>query len=286
LSRSAETSPTAPWQRMLRHPERIPTLWGCWLPTCPASRPLLQCHRTCHPYVQNHFLTGLWGTSKNFTLHLWDRLLPQALISLNLLRQSPLNLKLSAHAQLNGFFDYNRSPIGRSSTRVQAYGMPSNRTSWSTHACSNGWYTGPALNCYTAQWGGTWGGAVRHPTYAVCVYAAHWLFLSTLRLIYPFFCVTPPVCVIWANLFPISHFSFQMILPSFLINFAVSGISPFFVCATSSLSPLSSYRCQSHHWLLPSLFLSVKFTCHFFPPAVDGITLSFLSPLSVCYRLD
>ena len=43
-------------------------------------------------------------------LHLWDRLLPQALLTLNLLRGSRINPKLSAWAQVNGLFDYNRTP--------------------------------------------------------------------------------------------------------------------------------------------------------------------------------
>jgi hypothetical protein len=45
--------------------------------------------------------------------------------------------------------------------------------------------------------------------------------------------------------------------------------------------------------LLPIPPLTASFTVFvsqiylpFFPPAVNGITLSFLSPLSVCYRLD
>jgi hypothetical protein len=35
---------------------------------------------------KNHFIAGLCTTNPDFPLHLWDRLLPQALITLNLLR--------------------------------------------------------------------------------------------------------------------------------------------------------------------------------------------------------
>jgi hypothetical protein len=53
---------------------------------------------------KNHFIAGLCSVDKNFPLHLWDRLLPQAVISLNLLCGSHLNPKLSAWAQLNSNF--------------------------------------------------------------------------------------------------------------------------------------------------------------------------------------
>jgi hypothetical protein len=43
---------------------------------------------------------------------------------------------------------------------------------------------------------------VRHPTYTVCVYAAHWLFCSTLRPIHPFFVTRPPCASFGPSFFP------------------------------------------------------------------------------------
>jgi hypothetical protein len=86
------------------------------------------------PTFNNHFIAGLCSTDKKSPLHLWDHLLSQALISLNLLHQFCLNPKLSANAQLNGFFDYNSTPMGPSRTPVLTHKKPSNRTSWSTHS--------------------------------------------------------------------------------------------------------------------------------------------------------
>jgi hypothetical protein len=60
---------------------------------------------------KNHFIAGLCSTNPDFPLHLWDRLIPHALLSLNLLRGSRINPTLSAHAQLHGAFDYNRTPL-------------------------------------------------------------------------------------------------------------------------------------------------------------------------------
>jgi hypothetical protein len=45
---------------------------------------------------KNHFIAGLCSVDKNFPMHLWDKLIPQAEITLNLLRGSRINPKLSA----------------------------------------------------------------------------------------------------------------------------------------------------------------------------------------------
>jgi hypothetical protein len=60
---------------------------------------------------KNHFVAILCATDKQFPLHLWDRLIPQAVLTLNLLRQSRVSPKISAHAQLQGPFDYNTTPL-------------------------------------------------------------------------------------------------------------------------------------------------------------------------------
>ena len=54
---------------------------------------------------KNHFIAGLCSVDKHFPLHLWDKLLPQAELTLNLLRGSRINPTLSAHAQMHGLFD-------------------------------------------------------------------------------------------------------------------------------------------------------------------------------------
>ena len=51
---------------------------------------------------KNHFIAGLCSVDKDFPLHLWDRLLLQGLLTLNMMRGSHLNPKLSAWAQVNG----------------------------------------------------------------------------------------------------------------------------------------------------------------------------------------
>ena len=60
---------------------------------------------------KDHFIAGLCSTDLDLPMKNWYCLVEQAEITLNLLRPSRLNPKLSAYAQLNGKFDYNRTPM-------------------------------------------------------------------------------------------------------------------------------------------------------------------------------
>jgi hypothetical protein len=65
--------------------------------------------------LKEHFVTGISSVDTTFPLHLWDRLLPQAEITLNLLWTSILHPQLSAAAHFHGLVDYNKtafSPLG------------------------------------------------------------------------------------------------------------------------------------------------------------------------------
>jgi hypothetical protein len=82
---------------------------------------------------RNHFISGLCSVDPNFPLKLWDKLLPQATITLNLLRKSRINPRMSAYARLNGHVDFNRTPLAPTGTRVVAHDKPDQRASWDPH---------------------------------------------------------------------------------------------------------------------------------------------------------
>jgi hypothetical protein len=100
---------------------------------------------------KDHLIAGCCSTDKSFPMHLWDRLLPQAVITLNMLRTSRINPKLSAATHIFGQYDFNRAPMAPAGTIIIAHETPSRRRTWAPHG-QNGWYIGPALEhyrCYT-----------------------------------------------------------------------------------------------------------------------------------------
>jgi hypothetical protein len=62
--------------------------------------------------AKNHLIAGLCTVHPKFPLYLWNKLLPQAELTLNMLRGSRLNPKLSAWDQVCGVYDYNCTSIG------------------------------------------------------------------------------------------------------------------------------------------------------------------------------
>ena len=65
------------------------------------------------------FLSFLAGTAQDFPPSLWDRLLPQAEITINLLRQSNATPNVSSYSHLSGPFDYNKIPLAPMGVSVQ-----------------------------------------------------------------------------------------------------------------------------------------------------------------------
>jgi len=96
---------------------------------------------------KNHFLSVLATADPMYPASKWDRLLPQAELTLNLLRRCRVKPKLSAYAYLFGPFDFNRTPLAPAGTKVFVHNKPKQRGSWSNHGIE-GWYIGPTLEHY------------------------------------------------------------------------------------------------------------------------------------------
>ena len=102
------------------------------------------CHRrnAAEVAIRNfkaHFLSVLAGTADDFPPSLWDRLLPQAEITINLLRQSNAAPNVSAYAHLSGPFDYNKMPLAPMGCAVQVHEKTDKRGTWAYHSV-DGWY--------------------------------------------------------------------------------------------------------------------------------------------------
>ena len=67
---------------------------------------------------KNHFISVLATADPEFPVAEWDRLLPQAELTLNLLRPCRLNPKLSAYAYLFVSFEFNRTPLAPAGMKV------------------------------------------------------------------------------------------------------------------------------------------------------------------------
>jgi hypothetical protein len=99
---------------------------------------------------KEHFVAGLASVDPTFPLHLWDRLLPQAEITLNLLRTSRLHPQLSAAAHFNGLVDYNKTAFAPPGCNIISNKKPGKRRTWAPHG-QHGYYLGPAMHHYRCQ---------------------------------------------------------------------------------------------------------------------------------------
>jgi hypothetical protein len=98
---------------------------------------------------KDHFLAMLTGTAPTFQRDRWDLLLPQAKLTLNLLRQSQ-DPTMSAWHSLFGPYNFDATPMGPVGCRVLVHTKASIRRSWENR-CHDGYYIGPSLvhyRCY------------------------------------------------------------------------------------------------------------------------------------------
>ena len=91
-----------------------------------------------------HFIAILAGVAPDFPLHLWDLLLPQTEMTLNLLRQATANPAISAWEYFNGKLDYNATPLGPLGISVIVHTKPGRRQSWNFRG-KDGWSVGASL---------------------------------------------------------------------------------------------------------------------------------------------
>jgi hypothetical protein len=68
-------------------------------------------------------------------------------MTLNMLRTSRINPKLSAYTQLFGVFDYNKMPLAPLGTKAVIHERPTQRRTFGNHG-QEGYYVGPAMAHY------------------------------------------------------------------------------------------------------------------------------------------
>ena len=70
---------------------------------------------------KNCFKAIIAGVDNNFPMKLWGRLLPQTVLTLNLLRQSNFTLTVTAYQYIHGTFDYNKMLLALMGCVVQIH---------------------------------------------------------------------------------------------------------------------------------------------------------------------
>eukprot|EP00804_Cyclotella_cryptica_P002446 CCRYP_019168-RA/>CCRYP_019168-RA protein AED:0.13 eAED:0.13 QI:0/0/0/1/0.5/0.4/5/0/1227 len=88
---------------------------------------------------KGHFKAVLAGVSDDFPIREWDELIPQTVLTLNLLQQSNVAPNILAYAYHHGSFDYNRMPLAPMGCAVQFHIKPDKRKTWGKHSM-DGWY--------------------------------------------------------------------------------------------------------------------------------------------------
>ena len=94
-----------------------------------------------------HLIAGLSSCDSNLSLHLWDRLIRQAELTLTLMIPTCVNPCLSAEEYLNGDFYFNHTPLAPPGTRVLIFEVPTKRCMFAQHGVE-GCYLGPAPEQY------------------------------------------------------------------------------------------------------------------------------------------
>jgi len=88
---------------------------------------------------KGHFISVLAGVADGFPINQWDELLPQTILTLNLLCQLNVAPNISAHAYHHGSFDYNWMPLAPMGCAVQFHIKPGRRKTFGEHS-EDGFY--------------------------------------------------------------------------------------------------------------------------------------------------
>ncbi len=88
---------------------------------------------------KNHFKAILAGVDDSFPMRLWDKLLPQTILTLNLLCQSNVAPTVSAWQYVHGPFDYNKMPLASMGCVVPIHENSEQQGTWAANTI-DGWY--------------------------------------------------------------------------------------------------------------------------------------------------
>ena len=91
---------------------------------------------------KDNLIATLFVIDDKYPGNQWCRLIKPSTNTLNMLRGSRINPKLSAYQQIWGDFDYNTTPLAPPGCLAVIYDAPEDRPTWSNHG-TIGYYIGP-----------------------------------------------------------------------------------------------------------------------------------------------
>ena len=96
-------------------------------------------YRGCHQSLQKQILSIIAVVSTDFPMHQWERLLPQAELTLNLIWKYNTTPTVLAYSSMFGPLDYNIMALSPMGCAVLIYENSNARASWDNHAVYS-WY--------------------------------------------------------------------------------------------------------------------------------------------------
>ena len=102
--------------------------------------------------AERAIISNLCTVDKDFLLQLWDTILLQTKLTLNLLRRSQLDPCISAWEQLHGKYNYDAHPLAPLGMRIVLHKKLPHRDSWLPNG-GEGFHFGPALEHYRCHRG-------------------------------------------------------------------------------------------------------------------------------------
>ncbi len=118
---------------------KVETIKNCTIQLVPPDKHRSNLAERAIQTFKNHFKAILAGVDNSFPMQLWDKLPPQTVLTLNLLRQSNIAPTVSAYQYVHGNFDYTKTPRAPMGCAVQLYESINRRRTWADHS-TNGWY--------------------------------------------------------------------------------------------------------------------------------------------------
>jgi hypothetical protein len=99
---------------------------------------------------KEHVVAGISSVDPSFPMHLWDRILQQAEITLSLMRTSHMHPQLSAATHCHGLVDYSKTAFAPPGCKIISDKKPGKRRAWAPQG-QHIYSLGPAMHHYRCQ---------------------------------------------------------------------------------------------------------------------------------------